>query len=271
MPDLDTTLDRRDLMKGAAVSLGGLSLGAILADPRLARAAAAETQSVALTTAAGRTVSAALALPEKTPAPAVLLIHEWWGLNDQIKSVARDLAKAGYVALAIDLYDGHVASEASGARYYMGLVDDDEALDTLTSWAAWLKAHEAVTGGATGAGVIGTVGWCLGGGWSLKTSLATPVDATVIYYGRVGHDEDTLRQLKGPVLGHFGEKDKHIDHDMVDPFDAALTAIGHPHQIYWYDANHAFANPTGNSYQAGDAKLAWDRTLAFFAEHLGPA
>ncbi len=268
MSVLTTSLDRRDVMKGAAVSLTGLSLGAILADPKLAHAAAGETETVTITTAGGQTVSAALALPDTLPAPAVLLIHEWWGLNDQIKAMAREFAQQGYVALAVDLYKGSVSSTPEGARYSMQQVDDGEALDTLTSWSGWLKGHDSVARKADGTGILGTVGWCFGGGWSLRASLATPVDATVIYYGRVTDDKDALAALKGPVMGHFGEQDQHINHAMVDPFEAALTAIGHPHRIYWYDANHAFANPTGNRYDAGDAKTAWDRTLAFYAENL---
>lgn len=269
MSVLTTPLDRRDLMKGAAaVSLSSLSLGAILADPRLARAAAGDTSMVSLTTTDGRTVSAALALPATTPAPAVLLIHEWWGLNDQIKTMARDLALQGYVALAVDLYGGTVATTPDEARAAVQQMQDDEALDTLTSWSHWLQQHDAVakTDGPTGR--LGVLGWCLGGAWALKTSLAVPVDATVIYYGRVTADQDALSALKGPVLGHFGEQDKYIDHAMVDPFAAALTAIDHPHQIHWYDANHAFANPTGNRYDAGDAKAAWERTLAFLQASL---
>lgn len=272
MSVFETAVDRRDMMKGtAAVSLGGLSLATILADPRLAHAAANETEEVTITTAAGRSVSAALAMPARTPAPAVLLIHEWWGLNDQIKTMARDLAQAGYVALAVDLYGGKVVDTADAARAAMQAVDGTEAIDTLTSWVAWLKMHDAVTrkeGPEGRVGTVGTIGWCFGGGWSLNTSLATPVDATVIYYGRVIDDTDALSRLKGPVLGHFGEKDGHIDHAMVDPFEQALKSIDHPHQIHWYDANHAFANPTGNRYDAGDAKTAWDRTLAFFEENL---
>lgn len=272
MSVLTTPLDRRDLMKGAAaVSLSSLSLGAILADPRLAHAAAGETEMVSITTAGGRPVSAALALPATTPAPAVLLIHEWWGLNDQIKTMARDLAQQGYVALAVDLYGGTVATTPDDARAAMQQMQDDAALDTLTSWSHWLQQHDAVAkaDGPDGpTGRLGVLGWCLGGAWSLKTSLAVPVDATVIYYGRVTADRDALSALKGPVLGHFGEQDKYIDHAMVDPFATALTAIGHPHQIHWYDADHAFANPTGNRYDAGDAKVAWDRTLTFLQTSL---
>jgi len=132
----------------------GLPLAAVLADPKLAKAVADTLTTVSLTTAAGRQVSGALALPEITPAPAVLLVHEWWGLNDQIKSVARALAQEGYLALAVDLYDGKLAKTPDAARSTMQAVVDGEARDTLSSWITWLRAHEASQGG------LGTVGWC---------------------------------------------------------------------------------------------------------------
>ena len=110
-----STLARRRVL----TSLAGLPLAAVLADPRLAAAAAAGLETVSLTTAGGKAVKAALALPTSTPASAVLLVHEWWGLNDQIKSVAAELAKEGYVALAVDLYDGKVADNRDDARNYM--------------------------------------------------------------------------------------------------------------------------------------------------------
>lgn len=255
---------RRDVVKGAAaLSLTGASLAAVLASPGLARAAAAETTAVSLTTAGGKTVSGALALPEAGTGPGIVLIHEWWGLNDQIKSMARECAKQGYVALAVDLYGGTVATTADEAKALMGALDPEAATDALVSWVGWLQAHAAVP-----TGKVGTCGWCLGGGWSLNASLATPVDATVIYYGRVPGDAQVLRALKGPVLGHFAEDDGYINHAMVDPFEAALTEIGHPHELYWYQANHAFANPSGNRYDEADAKLAWSRTLEFLGRTL---
>jgi carboxymethylenebutenolidase len=256
-------LPRRHVLTAlAATPLAGLSLATVLADPRLARAAASGLEEVSLTTASGRTVKAALAVPAATPAPAILLVHEWWGLNDQIKSVAAELAKDGYLALAIDLYDGKVAATPDDARAYMGAVDGKEATETLTSWIAWLKANPKSTG------KIGTVGWCFGGGWSLDASIAAPVDATVVYYGRVNQPVDKLAQLKGPVLGHFATKDQWINPAMVAGFEAAMTKAGKSLEAYSYEANHAFANPTGASYDAEDAKLAWQRTLAFFKDHL---
>jgi carboxymethylenebutenolidase len=253
------TLTRRQVVRGMAV---GVPLAAVLADPLLARAAAETLESVTITTGGGRTVKAALAVPAKTPAPAVLLIHEWWGLNDQIKSVAAEYAREGYLALAIDLYGGKVATTRDGARSYMKAVNVNEAKETLVGWAQWLKAHKKATG------KIGTVGWCFGGGMSLDASIFEPVDATVIYYGRVDADADELKALKGPVLGHFATRDKWINREMVGGFEAAMTAAGKAYTSHWYEADHAFANPTQARYDAEDAKLAWTRTLDFFKANL---
>ncbi len=258
-----TNLPRRQVLNALAVApLAGLPLAAILADPGLARAAAAGLQEVSLTTSGGAQVSAALALPAAAPAPAIVLVHEWWGLNDQIKSVAAEFAAQGYVALAVDLYGGKVATTRESARSAMKAVDGAVATDTLASWIAWLKAHKAVSG------KIGTVGWCFGGGWSLNASIAVPVEATVVYYGRVNQPASALGALKGPVLGHFATRDKWIDKDMVAGFQAAMAQAEKSVTAHWYEADHAFANPTQARYDAEDARLAWARTLAFFKAQL---
>ena len=249
---------RRDILIG----LAGLPLAAVLADPRLARAAAAGLETVTITTAGGREVSAALGVPAALPAPAVMLVHEWWGLNDQIKSVAAALADAGYLALAIDLYDGQVTGDPGKARELVGAVNAEAATDTCASWVGWLRNHE------NGTGKVGTVGWCFGGGWSLNASLAAPVDATIVYYGRVKKGREQLAALAGPVLGHFATRDRWINQEMVDGFEAEMAAAGRSVENHWYEADHGFANPTSARYDEEDAALAWQRTLDFFAAHL---
>ncbi|SLN32520.1 dienelactone hydrolase family protein [Oceanibacterium hippocampi] len=250
--------ERRSLLKGAA----GLSLAAILADPLLARAAAGALDDVSLTLPDGRTVTGALALPETTPASAVMLVHEWWGLNDQIKSVAADLAREGYVALAIDLYGGQVATTPDAAKTYMTGVKPDEATATVAGWLRWLKAHEKA------GGKVATVGWCFGGGWALNAALAEPVDATVVYYGNVAKSAEALAPLQGPVLGHFATRDGWINKEMVDGFESAMTKAGKSFETHWYEADHAFANPSGGRYDQADAELSWKRTLDFYRSHL---
>ncbi len=253
-------LGRRAVIKG----LAGASFAAVLADPVLARAAARQTETVTLDLPSGRTVSASLALPDTLPAPTVMLIHEWWGLNDQIKATAREYARAGYIALAIDLMDGQVATTPEAARAQMQAVNQGQALETSGAWVEWLRAHEH------GSGTVGTVGWCFGGGWSLNASIVAPVDATVIYYGRLDQDPARLRMLEGPVLGHFATRDGFIDKDMVAGFKAAMDEAGLSDRltVYWYEADHAFANPSGSRYDQQDAQLAWSRTMDFFASHL---
>ncbi len=252
-------LDRQALAKTAAASTSRLA--AVLADPRLTAAAAAQLETVSITTKGGKKTSAALARPARK-GPAVLLIHEWWGLNDQIKSVAAELAEQGYLALACDLYKGQITTDAGKAGALMEAVNPAEATDIMTSWIDWLRESP------DGNGKVATMGWCMGGGMSLMASIAAPVDATVIYYGNVAQPADRLAKLKGPIQGHFAEKDGWIDHAMVDPFAASLKKLGKKADLYWYDADHAFANPTGQNFIKKDAALAWSRTLGFLKASL---
>lgn len=248
---------RRHVLRGLAACP---SLAVVLADPGLARAAAAALQEVSIPVGGG-TARAALALPEAKTAPAVLLIHEWWGLNDQMRAVTAELAKEGFVALAVDLYGGRVAATPEEAETLRKGVDPATATETLVSWVHWLRQRPEVAGG------VATCGWCFGGGWSLETSIATPVEATIIYYGRVDQPGERLAKLRGPVLGHFATRDSFIDKKMVQGFEALMALAGKPLTVYWYEADHAFANPTGGRYDAADAALAWERSLAFLRAH----
>lgn len=258
------TVQRRTVLKGAA----SLPLAAVLADPLIASAVAAELDTVTIKTTSGRSVSGAIALPQAKKAPTLLLVHEWWGLNDQIKAVAADYAKQGYVALALDLYDGQVAKTGdSGTAIKLmqkTMRNQKAGFETCAAWVDWLRKHER------GAGKVGTVGWCFGGAWSLNASLARPVDATVVYYGHVTRPVRLLRRLKGPVLGHFATKDKFIDKKMVDGFAGNMKKAGKSSDltVHWYDADHAFANPSTSRFNAAASKQAWDRTAAFLKKTL---
>ena len=236
-------------------------LAAVLADPRLAAAEAAALETVTISTPSGRQAKGALAKPSRK-GPAVLLIHEWWGLNDQIKSVAAEFANQGYLALACDLYEGMVTTDPGKAGALMEALDQAKARETLTAWVNWLRKHP------DGNGKVATIGWCMGGGLSLAASIDAAVDATIIYYGNVNFPTAELEELKGPVLGQFAEKDGWINHPMVDPFVANLKKLGKKHEIHWYDADHAFANPSGQHYDKKDAALAWSRSLDFLKANL---
>ncbi len=255
-----TSAQRRLFLKG----LLALPLAVVLADPRLAQAAGRRMQQVSLALSRGRQVTASLALPEgEGPFPTVVLIHEWWGLNDQIKAVAAELAEQGFMALAVDLYGGGVAETREEAMALKNSVDPAAATETLVGWIDWLRNH------SRGNGRVATLGWCFGGGWSLDASLATPVDATLIYYGDVSRTAEQLASLQGPVMGHFGTLDKSIDEAMVGGFERAMAAAGKGQlKVHWYVADHAFANPTGARYDETNAALSWSRSLAFLHQHL---
>ena len=197
--------------------------------------------------------------------PALVVIHEWWGLNDNIRAMTRRLAGEGYQALAVDLYGGATADTPDGAMKLMNgvMANRAPAADNLKQAVAWLKGK--------GATRIGVIGWCFGGGWSLQTTLLAPADvkATVIYYGHLETDAAKLAVLKTPVIGFFGADDKSIPVDGIHAFEAQLKKQGTPVEIHVYDgAAHAFANPSGGSYRPEAAKDAWQRTTAFFAKYL---
>ncbi|MEM8599325.1 MAG: dienelactone hydrolase family protein [Bacteroidota bacterium] len=209
-----------------------------------------------------------VAYPEAAAAdlPGLLVIHEWWGLNDNVLGQARRLARAGYRVLAVDLYEGQAAETPDGARALMteAMSHPDSVVANLASAADYLRAQ--------GAPRLGVLGWCFGGAWSLRTALALPdeIDAAVIYYGRVETDATALAALDMPILGLFGADDQGIPAESARAFDAALDEVGVPHTIRIFDgADHAFANPSGDRYQAEAAEEAWSMTTAFLAEHLG--
>jgi carboxymethylenebutenolidase len=207
--------------------------------------------------------NAYVARPKAKPNGALLLLHEYWGLNDWVKSVADRLANDGYLALAVDLYKGKVATDPKEAMALMAAKDDQWDIAVEVAGLGWLKSNG---GGAK----IATLGWCMGGGESLKASLADPKDvsATVMYYGLPITDVDKLKTLRGPLLGIWAKRDGWITPDKVKAFDEALTKAGVPHEFHYYDADHAFANPSGGSYNPEAAKDAWQKTLAFLAKNL---
>jgi len=237
-------------------------------------AADALGETVTYANVAGRPVAGFLARPggdaaESAGAPAppgIIVIHEWWGLNDNIRAIARQLADAGYAALAVDLFNGEVAADATRARELTSGVSGRAAEidDNLRQAYRYLSEDQ-------GAPRVGVIGWCFGGAWSLRTALLLPdeVDATVIYYGKLVTDRDELAPLQMPILGIFGAEDQSIPVATVREFESALHALGKDATIRVYEgANHAFANPSGTRYNAEAARDAWDKTTAFFEENL---
>lgn len=200
------------------------------------------------------------------PLPAIIVIHEWWGLNDGVRSVADRLAGLGYIVLAVDLYGGKIAATPADARKMMlDVVENPEdARENIRQAYHFLEE-------TAGAPSIGSLGWCFGGGWSLNTALLFPdeLDATVIYYGQVTDDEAKLEPMNVPILGIFGAKDKGIPVASVRRFEHALKNLSKDYEIEIYPGvGHAFANPSGNNYNAEAADKAWQRTVAFLNRHL---
>jgi carboxymethylenebutenolidase len=207
-----------------------------------------------------------LSLPEgaKAPLPGVVVIQEWWGLNDHIRHWTDRLAADGYAALAVDLYGGKVATTPEKAMEMMKAVDDAKAREILTAAHRFLAEDPRVK-----AGKRGVIGWCFGGGWSLQHALMQrDLDAAVIYYGRLETDPTALAAIAAPVLGVFGNEDKGIPPEAVDEFAAAMKAAGRSLELRRYDAPHAFANPSSAHYDAKAAEDAWGHVRAFFAAHL---
>ena len=219
-------------------------------------------QTVTLTLSDGSVVSAHFIEPSSSPTGSVVLIHEWWGLNRQIKNVAERFAAEGYLVLAVDLFEGKVAQDPNQARALTKNVNREVATETMVAWIDWVRSNPASNG------KVGTVGWCFGGGWWLNASIATAVDATVIYYGRCAKSPEQTKRLSGPVMGHFATRDKWINQEMVSKFEAAMDASEKSYINYWYEADHAFANPTSARHDAEDAQLAWKRTLEFLRSNL---
>lgn len=201
-----------------------------------------------------------LSLPEgKGPFPAIIVIHEWWGLNENIEHWSDRLAKTGWAALAVDLYSGTVAKTPDEAMAAMKKVDPAKASATISAAIDFVSKDPRIA-----APTRAVIGWCFGGGWSLQTALAHPeLDGAIIYYGQLETDPAKLGVIKGKLLGVFGNKDKGIPPAKVDEFEAALKKAGVRETIYRYDAEHAFANPSNPKYDENASADAWSHVLAF--------
>jgi len=200
------------------------------------------------------------------PFPAIVVIHEWWGLNDWVKEQASKFADQGYVTLAIDLYRGKVATTPDEAHELSRGVPDDRATRDLLAATAYLRSLPNVKPDK-----VGAVGWCMGGGWALDLAINDPkLAAVAINYGHLATEPDTLKKINAAVLGNFGGQDKGITPDSVNKFADEMKKLGKSVDVKIYpDAGHAFENPNNkNGYRAEDAADAWQRMVTFFAATL---
>jgi len=203
--------------------------------------------------------------------PAVVMIHEWWGLNQNIKDMANLLAKNGFVVLAADLYHGKVTDNPQLA---MELVQN--ARGNQNSSTANLQAAVKYLSSAPNVDnkKIVSLGWCFGGGQSLQLALNSqehPLAATILYYGTpLVTDNESISKIKWPVLGIFGDKDEAIPIAEINQFRSSLNESGIKNEIHVYSGvGHAFANPSGDSYAPEETADAWQRTLSFLKKYVG--
>jgi carboxymethylenebutenolidase len=225
-------------------------------------------EAVVYHTVDGQDIEGWLARPDNATGalPALIVIHEWWGLNDNVRRAAERLAGEGYVALAVDLHRGNTADTPKDAML-MGRAlseNNDVALANLKDAIAYLKT-------AAGVSRIGVIGWCQGGKWSMMTALNNPadIDATVVYYGRITDDKAELEVLDMPVLGIFAGDDFIVPPKMVYRFAASMADLKKDLEFYMYrDSAHAFSNPSGQDYNPEAAADAWKHTTAFLARNL---
>jgi carboxymethylenebutenolidase len=233
----------------------------------LTLSAAAATSKTVSYKSGDETVQGILYTPSgESMFPAIIVIHEWWGLNDWPKEQAAKLSDQGYITLAIDLYRGKVATTPDEAHEIMRGVPEDRAKRDLHAAFEFLASQPNVQKAR-----IGSIGWCMGGGYSLDVALQEPtLRAVVINYGHLATDTDSLKAINASVFGLFGGQDRGISVDDVQKFAKTLKELGKQVDVTVYPkAGHGFENSNNkDGYRADDAADAWKRTVKFFAATL---
>lgn len=197
-------------------------------------------------------------------AAAVMVFHEWWGLNDHVRSILERLAAEGFIALGVDLYDGKTTKDAGEAGALMGALDWDVAMDRARGAFRYLEQHPRSNG------KVGVLGFCMGGALSFAAASAIPgLAAAVPFYGVPGDERLDLDALRAPVLAHFASRDYWAKPAAAQKIRDELAARGKHMQLEIYEADHAFFNDTRPEVYAKEpAELAWRRTVSFLREHL---
>lgn len=193
--------------------------------------------------------------------PGVVMIHEWWGLNDHIKDSARSLASEGYRVLAVDLF-GTVATTAERARAQVVALDTQKAQENLAAAVTYLRTSGSLK--------VASLGWCFGGGQSFNLAVSgVPIDATIIYYGTVSTSTEILSNIRAPMLGIFGELDRTISTSTVRAYHDGLVSLNKPRRTIVYPGvGHAFANPSNAGFAKKETAHAWNLTLNFLNHYL---
>lgn len=207
--------------------------------------------------------------------PGVVVIHEWWGLNGQIKGVADRTAEDGYVAIAPDLYRGKLGTDAGLAHELMRGLNENYALDVVAQAIDWLRANEKQTARRPAGQEmpVGVLGFCMGGRIALATALKpADIQSAVMFYGSVETQKEALKPLQVPLLGIFGNEDHGIPLDQIKAFETALKESGKQATVLVYPGvGHAFFNEERPGYDKEVAGDAWERTRMFLKETLATA
>jgi carboxymethylenebutenolidase len=210
----------------------------------------------------GKSIPGYLAEPAE-PKGGMIVIQEWWGLNDDIREIADRYAAEGFLAFAPDLYHGTLATEPDEARKLAMSLERQAAAEEIDAAIAWMKTERGVA-------KVGCVGFCMGGGLTLATALRTSsnVDAVHVYYGGGMPDPAQLETIRVPVMGSYGGEDKGIPKEQVDGLRDALAKAGTPNDIMLYDgAQHSFFN-AGPAHHPEAAQHSWERSIGWFNQHL---
>jgi carboxymethylenebutenolidase len=207
-----------------------------------------------------------LAVPDGSgKKPGLVLIQEYWGLNDHVRSLADRFAAAGFVVVAPDLYHGQVTKDSNEAGKLMQALDGKRAMDDIAGAVAYLTAHERCTG------KVGITGFCMGGAYTFAAASAVPeLAAAVAFYGVPPMERLDFTKMKAPILAHFAKADQWATVAKAEEIKKGVEGKGGSMRLEVYDAEHAFVNDTRPEVYAPEAaKLAWERTLAFLHQHLG--
>jgi carboxymethylenebutenolidase len=222
------------------------------------------TERVTFESRGGGEAVGEIALPSGADkAPCIVLVQEWWGVNDHIRSLLNRLAASGFVALAPDLYYGKVAANAAEAEQLMQSLDRPKALQEIAGAAQYLAAHERSNG------KVGVMGFCMGGAMSFAAAAMVPgLSAVVPFYGVPGPID--YSGVTAPIQAHFSAHDDWAKPSEGEAIKNQLEARGQSMELYVYDAQHAFMNDTRPEvYSAPNANIAWQRAISFLHKHLG--
>jgi carboxymethylenebutenolidase len=225
------------------------------------------TTRVEFETRTGKKASGELAVPAAAgKAPAVVLIQEWWGVNDHIRSLLERLAEGGFLALAPDLYHGKVTKDPGEAGRLMTALDHAQALQEIEAAAQYLQGHERA------GGRVGVMGFCMGGMLTFRAAeTISDFFCAVPFYGAPSPAEYNVSKVRAPILAHFATRDGWAKPEVAEQIQKNLTARGGSMTLHLYEADHAFVNDTRpDVYSPENAKLAWERSLAFLHTHLDP-